>query len=116
MGGKQHHSEEELKACEKVKLNNQKSCNCLEETEKQAFKFLKEALSSKYSIASFNEQEAGYTNVALMFTGPMPRRLFASYQLPYTPYVKGGMPGREKKHKTDVFFTFCPFCGKKYPE
>lgn len=77
---------------------------------------LKENLSKKYKIASFNEKESGYTNLALMFGGLMSRKLYFVFELPYTPIKANGDEGKEKKFKQNVFFAYCPFCGKPYPE
>lgn len=82
-------------------------CNCRTEIEKR--------LTEKFAQdePEAREHKARLTGYALLFgetlkeKGAMPIELTAIF-----PLKKGGE--KEKKSKSNMIFTYCPFCGEKY--
>lgn len=98
-------------------ITKPKVCNCLKEVEQRTLKLIQDELSEKMNISRFDDSyDSGFQQEAIMFSGPMSTRLFIDVHQKYWFVKKNGMESSQKTFKTKVFLSFCPFCGKKYPE
>ncbi len=94
-------------------------CNCLKETQERFIGHLKDhsdILEGKVNL-QFDEVESGYVNQFLSFgdtSGGF--KLAFPFHLKYTYEKKDGSRSREQTIKTNVFPTYCPFCGEKMVE
>jgi hypothetical protein len=88
-------------------------CDCLKKSEENLIAHVAENLKKDYPIKEVNEKESGYVNKGLVFSNPGGWKLFLPFELKYTLVKKDGTPGKEKTYKTNVFPTYCPWCGGK---
>lgn len=95
----------------------QKDCGCLEKSEAKTVKHIQESLKKKHEITRFDDStENGIQQKALMFSGPMSIRLFFEVHVRYWFRKVSGAESAMKTYKTNLMFSYCPFCGTKYPE
>lgn len=99
-----------------VEKPKQEMCKCLDEVEQKAFDHMKEKTEKQFTVASVNKEESHFQRKALMMSDNGGWRLYFEYQFVYTPRLRSGDEGREKKKVVSIYPTFCPFCGKKFPE
>lgn len=84
-----------------------KSCNCISNLESQAPKEMAEFFKAKYKSNIAGKPEL--KNISIRFG-----RNSASVVTNSTLLVK--LAGRKKPVEQVVINSYCPFCGKKYPE
>ena len=90
-------------------------CNCLEKVSKN----LEEHLKAKIKPDNvYSYDRIGFDNECFMIDG---NRLGTAIGLPfhveYFAKKKDGTRARSvTKAKTNLFMSYCPICGKKYPE
>lgn len=86
-------------------------CNCLDETTQSAIDLVSVKLRGRQTIKEINIADSGYVNRALTFGKNGGWRLIFPIEVKYTPFLKDGSVGKEKTYKTNMFPSFCPFCG-----
>lgn len=69
-------------------------------------------------VAEWNEKDSGYVNRLLSLGSGSNGgwKLVMPFEVKYTPIKVNGTKGREVTYKTNIFPTFCPFCGEKNTE
>lgn len=95
-------------------MDNIPPCKCLQQSEDKIINFIKEKFKEDgKKVAEYNEEDSGYVNKVLTFSGGGGWKLVMPFELAYTPIKVNGQNGKEVKYKTNIFPTFCPFCGRK---
>lgn len=87
-------------------------CDCLEKSEERLIGHVTDNLKKEVKIKEVNKSDSGYVNKGLTFSAGGGWKLLLPFHVKYTPLKKDGSEGKEKTYKTNVFPTFCPFCGK----
>lgn len=83
-------------------------CDCLKKSENEITDHLIKANDIKYP------KESGYVNKVLSFSDINGGwKLALPFELSFNPKKADGTVGKEKKIKTNILPTFCPFCGVK---
>jgi len=83
-------------------------CTCIRESEKK----ISDHLIETHKLTDVDE--FGYANKAFIFDSYQSSKIYLPFEVVYTPTKKDGTKGRDKTLKTNIFPTFCPFCGVKY--
>ncbi len=83
------------------------NCNCVKEVEEK----IKDNFIKNCSENDPRIKESSFERISWF---PY-NRLFSSYVITYSFTKKNGTPSSKNKNvHTNIFYTYCPFCGKKY--
>ena len=86
----------------------EKDCDCLKIVEDNVVK----EIAKRESRRNFKYDEACWEHSSIY-----PKvRLYVNFMTRGTFEKKDGTRSRPQNNFTSIFFTYCPFCGKKYPE
>lgn len=88
-------------------------CDCLNKSEERLITHLSEQIGKDQKIKEVNKSDSGYTCKGLTLSKGGGWKVILPFEFKYTPFKKDGTPGKEKVYKTNVFPSFCPFCGKE---
>ncbi len=92
-----------------------KICTCIADVTKKVTDHVKKELDKNNEAVSLvNDGELGHA--ALIFSSPMAIKLHSIHELRYTFQKRDGSRSTEKVKKTNVMFSFCPFCGVPYDD
>lgn len=84
-------------------------CGCRKDIEKKLLdRFIEQAPQATEHKASLTGYAFMFSNNRLDMKGCMPLELTAKF-----PLKKGGV--KQKTTKQSMMFSYCPFCGEKYP-
>lgn len=59
--------------------------------------------------------EGIFTHMGLSFGKNSKWRTYQEFEYEFTPIKKNGESGKQIKKRVSMYHTYCPFCGKKYP-
>lgn len=87
------------------------ACKCIDET----YDYIKNNLSDKNEEwKDRNITSVDFQNIAWLFDGTG-KRVYSPMTIEYDIVNKKGEL-KHKKEKSNMNYTYCPFCGKKYKE
>ena len=90
-------------------------CECLKETAKKASEMYVAKIEENYTVANWIDKGA-FAHKSFSFNGG-PSKIAMPFIFQYIKQKKNGEPERNVTTNTiNIYPTFCPFCGKKYPE
>ena len=86
-----------------------KDCDCMKDSENKIKEHLSNRKTNPEGFEIFEsdwEYKSWYPKV----------RLYANYIVKSTFKKKDGTTSKPKNEHVSIYFTYCPFCGKKYDE
>lgn len=89
-------------------------CDCIKTTQEKTFDYINKQHPERTIVSDSQE---GFQNTALTFgttDKPGGIKMFIPFKYFYTFQKKDGSTSAVKSETVNMFFTFCPFCGKKY--
>ena len=89
--------------------NKKVPCNCIAESKKHILEHL---VKNTRNPKGYKIVESDFDNCSIF----PKNRLYVNLIITSTFTKKDGATSRPRKQETPVFFTYCPFCGIKYPE
>lgn len=96
-------------------MGKEKTCTCVADVTKKVTDHVKKELErNNAKIELKDDGELGHA--ALIFSSPMAIKLHSVHELRYTFQKRDGSRSTEKVKKTNVMFSFCPFCGAPYDD
>ena len=85
----------------------EKECSCLKDVQEKIIEHILESKNNPNGlkiIASDWEKKSWFPKV----------RLYANFIFKYSFTLKDGKTSQPKNSSMEIFFSYCPFCGKKY--